>query len=124
MSGRRQKVPGGRDRQINVRVTDAERAKIAQRATSLGLSAGAYLAEAGLADGGDSPADRIRRREAVDAALSVRAQLAWIGNNLNQIAHVANASGEIYGPQLEAVLARVLEVVAVTDDSVGELRRS
>jgi hypothetical protein len=107
-----------------VRVSEVEEAEIERRAAALGLSKGAYLAEAGLAAPGGNPADRSRRDEAVRAALEVRAQIAWVGNNLNQLALVANSTGVVHGPQLEQVLRRVVEIVGEADVAVAELRRS
>lgn len=102
-----------RNHTMPVRLTASERDEIKRRAGELGLKAGDYGRRMML-HGGQiaSPQDR----EAAIAALSKLAfQTRRIGVSLNQLAHVANATGAV---PLSPVLRPVLEDVAAVLDLV------
>ncbi len=104
-----------------IRLDDAERAKLAERASASGLDVGAYLRACALGTAGV----RARRRARVDRELLARtnADLNRVGNNLNQIAHALNSGRD--PPQfvaeamdeLRGVLAALRRVVGY--DSEG-----
>jgi hypothetical protein len=95
-------IPGGRRRQVIVRLTDDEHATLERRARTAGVSVQRYLVEAGLSGhAGDGAARRSAERE-----MQARAVLRAAGNNLNQLTKWANANGAIPA-QIESVLATV-----------------
>lgn len=69
---------------MTLRLTPAERATIEQRAIAAGLTPSAYAAKRLTGE----PVV-IEQRETMDPALFV--ELSRIGNNINQLAHAANA---------------------------------
>ena len=93
---------------IRVRVSPGERRVIRERARECGKRASTFMREVAL---GSVPRARPRRVE--QQAIH---QLARLGNNLNQISRVANASGRIE----EAV--RLREVLAEIEAAVRRLR--
>ena len=96
-------IPGGRRRQVIVRLSDDEHGTLERRARTAGVSVQRYLVEAGLSGhAGDGAARRSAERELMQA----RAVLRAAGNNLNQLTKWANANGAI-PPQIESVLATV-----------------
>jgi hypothetical protein len=80
-----------RNRQVLLRLTDAEHAELEARADRAGLAVGAYVRQQAL--GGSGP--RARRRPPADATLllDVLGQVGHIGSNINQLARAANAGG-------------------------------
>lgn len=120
---RRREEGGGRPHKVTVRLTDAEFERIRARAIGVGLTPASYLAEVGQAakvseasGPGDGPAvpasgvagDAARllvekgrafgvlERRALAAELfGVRRLLIGVGTNLNQLARVANSTGEV-----------------------------
>jgi hypothetical protein len=96
-------IPGGRRRQVIVRLSDDEHGTLERRARTAGVSLQRYLVEAGLSGhAGDGAARRSAERELMQA----RAVLRAAGNNLNQLTKWANANGAIPA-QIESVLATV-----------------
>jgi hypothetical protein len=93
-----------------VRFTPAEFAAVQARAQTCGLAMARYVRETAI---GAVP--RARRHATTDDVLR---QLARIGNNLNQLAHVANATDRL---PTEAQLDRVLgELMAVAHRVAGD----
>ena len=91
---------------VSVRMSSDELSAVAQRAHDCGKCLSTYMRIVAL---GSVPRARPRRieQEAVY-------QLGKIGNNLNQLARVANASGQIRQVQrLEQVLQELLNTVRV-----------
>ena len=82
-----------RSRVVNVRCTDAEFAAITAGAARAGLSVGAFMRHQTIG----TPGPRAARAPHIDrAALAlVLARLGQFGNNLNQIARVANTTGDV-----------------------------
>ncbi|SOB89031.1 plasmid mobilization relaxosome protein MobC [Streptomyces sp. 1331.2] len=65
------------------------------------------------------PQDRLDR--AVDELAASRAQLARVGNNLNQIAFALNAHGFLRPAELDAALGLVRRAVSQVDTAAAEL---
>ena len=105
-----------RDRLVGVRCTEVERAHLVARADAAGLSLGDYLRSAAL----DARPLRAVRRPSADHALLAQAvaQLGKIGSNVNQIAHVLNASGRERSALLDRALSE-LEARAVLFQALG-----
>ncbi len=97
---------GARKDRATLRLTDAEWAAVQARVRETGRTTGRYLRELAL---GTIPHARPTQANAD----LVRA-LAKIGNNLNQLAHVANATDR---------LADEARLVAVLDELLGVIRR-
>lgn len=95
-AGRRRRSVEPRSRQINVRVSDAEWEAIDTAAETSGLSRGAFVAETVQAsiERQRDPLASVELRRAQADLMTVRAELARVGNNLNQIARRAN-EGEL-----------------------------
>jgi hypothetical protein len=110
-------IPGGRRRQVIVRLSDDEQATLGRRARTAGVSVQRYLVEAGLSGhAGDGAARRSAERELMQA----RAVLRAAGNNLNQLTKWANANGAIPA-QIESVLATVASATAFVSQRVDAL---
>jgi uncharacterized protein (DUF1778 family) len=97
------KHPGGRRHELKVRLTDEQRARVSRRASAAGVSISRLLVEAALSG---SARTATERRAIVIELLSVRRLVAALGNNVNQLAKVANATGQI-PEELPAVLEAV-----------------
>lgn len=83
-----------------------------------GLSAGAYAARAAVAVAkGTVVPIPMDERERLQELTQARVAVNRIGNNLNQIAAVLNAEGEVTREQLAAVLSRVTQAVERLDDA-------
>lgn len=110
---RRANVPGGRRHAHRVRVTPEEEAALALRAARLGVSVPRLMVEAALLEAGESVesrrADDEHRRQVLTELFGARRLLGVSANNLNQIARVANATGEVDAsvPHAVAYLRRV-----------------
>lgn len=90
---------------LTVRVTEAERRRLHDRARGVGLSASRYLVEAGLAV--PDPPDP-GERALLEAALF---HLRKVGVNLNQIARRLNAGDRPPPAVLESALAAATEAL-------------
>lgn len=75
---------------IDIRVDEAEKAGIKQRADAAGLSVSEYVRMTVL---GSRP--RAKKAEAKAADPALLAGINRIGNNLNQMARIANAQGDL-----------------------------
>ena len=109
-AGRRQVRAAGRVREHahRVKVTGEQESRLAELAGARGITVARLLVESALSGGAESAI----QRAAVVAELSVLgAALGRVGVNLNQIARVTNATGEVQ-PATEATLAAVREVAA------------
>jgi hypothetical protein len=110
-------IPGGRRRQVIVRLSDDEHASLERRARTASLSVQRYLVEAGLSGhAGDGAARRSAERELMQA----RAVLRAAGNNLNQLTKWANANGAIPA-QIESVLATVIRATGFVSERADAL---
>jgi len=98
---------GNRTRGKVIYFTADEWAAVEAAAVAAGLPAGRYIREAALAPK-VAPERRRRRGGLTDDAVH---QLARIGNNINQLAHEANAARFPSAERLADVLAEVLAAV-------------
>ena len=114
---RLRRVPGGRTRQVIVRITADEHAALQRRAADAGVSVQRYLVEAGLSGAcGDGAARRRAERELI----ATRGVLRAAGNNLNQLAKWANANHALPS-QLEPILAKVVTATLAVSERVEQL---
>jgi hypothetical protein len=88
---RQRRVVLGRQRSVHVRVSDAQRRELLERAGRAGVSAPKFLLDNALSDGPGI----VERRAAIAMFLSLRRQLIGVATNINQMAKVANATGRI-----------------------------
>ncbi|WP_051752891.1 plasmid mobilization protein [Streptosporangium amethystogenes] len=108
---RQRREPGGRPHKHSVRMSDAEQAIVDARAGQAGVSVPRFLVEAGLA--GDAASASQLRANAAEL-LAARRLVAAVGVNLNQLAKVANATGEVPAA-LEATMHATLRFLARLD---------
>jgi len=92
-------------------MSDAEQAIVDARAGQAGVSVPRFLVEAGLA--GDAASASQLRANAAEL-LAARRLVAAVGVNLNQLAKVANATGEVPAA-LEATMHATLRFLARLD---------
>lgn len=112
---RQHNVAGGRQLTRKVTLTPLEDGQLTVAAERAGRTVPAFLVEAGLNAGGYST--ETDRRESIFALFQLREQLARIGNNVNQMARLLNAEGEVH-EDLRATLALVRDKVNGVDDVV------
>jgi hypothetical protein len=87
-----------------VRLSPEERRRIRERADECGIGASTYMRETAL---GSIPRARPRRLEQKAVY-----HLGRIGNNLNQLAHIANATGRLDSSRrLDEVLTQLLAAI-------------
>jgi hypothetical protein len=105
-----------RNNQFHFYLNDVEAEKLNRRIIKSGLSREAYIRC--LLDG------LVPKDKPPPDYYSMRRELAAIGNNLNQIARIANATGDInsddYAEQARAVNAAISRI----DEAVREPRRT
>lgn len=93
---RRRSVAKKRTHELTVRLAEDELDSVRAAAKAAGLSM-ADLARQRLLDAGaevalTAPPRKLRRRDYISADPELVRQVAWIGNNINQIARVLNSS--------------------------------
>lgn len=124
-AGRRRRKTGRRGKHYHVTVTPEEHAEIDRRATIHRRTIPHFLVESAMAEDSGLRASA-KELDAVDTdVMWVLRQLGAIGNNLNQIAKVANSTGQIE-PGLEPAIDRINELssrVRQTVDAVDGLHR-
>ena len=103
-----------------VKLTEEERDRLRARAAELGVSVPRLMVESAL--GGATGMTPDRQREVAEL-FEVRRLLATVANNVNQLARLANTTGEV-GMQrrLEEALAEVEEVVGRVRAMTGARR--
>lgn len=108
-----------RTRQIVVRCTPDEFAKIGGRADRSGLASAAFLRAAAL-DGNAGP--RAQRRPPADhvALRQILGHLGRVGNNLNQIARALNKDELASLPDLQEALHAYLELRNALFEALGK----
>lgn len=98
-SGRRRRranVLGGRHHAHRVKVTPEEESRLLVLATAQGISVPRLLIEAALAEDPDARTmTASERHQLIEEMFIVKRLLANIANNVNQIARVANSTGEV-----------------------------
>lgn len=109
---RRENARGGRHHAHKVRVTPEEEAALLARAGRLGVSVPRLLVEAALLDGEsleERSADNEWRHQVLTELLALKRALGASAININQIAKVANATGEV-DPSLPAAVDHLRKV--------------
>jgi hypothetical protein len=103
-----------------VKLTEEERDQLRARAAALGVSVPRLLIESALGGAAGMAPDRQRE---VAELFEVRRLLATVANNVNQLARLANTTGEL-GMQgrLEDALAEIEEVVGRVRAMTGARR--
>lgn len=115
--GQRPPAPAGRaDRTISIRLTEAELAEFDARIAPLGLKRNRALRIAARRIGGFVEADPAE----LDALKSAAAQLSGVARNINQIARVANRTGD---PHLAAFLEERQDLGKELSRLTAQLRR-
>ena len=109
--GRTTRHPSGRHRQVGLRVSDAELEALRRLALAAGVSPQRFLLKATLHGGPVTVAERRRR---VDELGFLTRQLVGLTTNVNQLAKVANGTG-----QVPAGTARALAAVEQLASQLG-----
>lgn len=111
-------LPDARDKWVHVRCNAAEHAAIVAGAAQAGLDAGPYLRS--LATGAPGARARRQPREGRAELARVLGLLGNYGGNLNQLAHVANASGQLpTEAQITAIGDQVREIRGAVMEALG-----
>ncbi|MFJ8845992.1 MobC family plasmid mobilization relaxosome protein [Streptomyces cyaneofuscatus] len=120
---RRTRNASERTRKTTTRLSDTEKAEIADAAAQRGITVARFLAGAGLAAARGSTALHTNERwdTAIDELAALRTALARIGNNINQIAYVLNAGGQPRPGELDHALSTLLRLLARVDDAANNL---
>lgn len=126
---------GRRDARVNVRLSEEEASSVAEAARAAGQTPSTWLAETGVRvamnaapqgqnRGGVSERElaAVAAREQMSALIRVRAQLAGIGNNVNQIARGVNAGQPVEAEQAGALWSYIRESVDRLDGELVRLR--
>ena len=110
--GQRRQRGEGRTHRLSVRLSAAELRQLRERARSRGLSVTRLLVDAALerplprSQAAVTEEDRALVDRVLDELREIRAELARVGNNINQMAHGANIARELPGARrLEEALA-------------------
>lgn len=106
---------GGRPVRRNVMMTDAEFAEVSIAAERAGRTVPRFLVESSISRVRGISPDEVH--EAITGLFGVQHQLAKIGNNVNQIARHANASGgEILREELQEELRQLRKALRSVDE--------
>ncbi|MEW2265957.1 plasmid mobilization relaxosome protein MobC [Streptomyces sp. NPDC047853] len=122
---RRGREPGGtRSHRFKVSFNDAELAIVQEAADRENQALASWVGQAALAVATEhvvpvSADSKVVLQELIRS----RAQLRRVGNNLNQVAHVLNAEGEVTNAQIRAVLTLVNETVRHVDEATLQVMR-
>ncbi len=102
-----------------VKLSVAEDERLRERAAALGVSVPRLMVEAALS-GVETPA---ARRQMIADLFEARRLLATVANNVNQLAKLANTSGEVGSRErLERTLGEVDEVIVALRALTGAQR--
>lgn len=120
---RRRRSQRPRGRVVSIRLSDAELDQVRRAAGSCQLAVGAYIARAAMAQSRDSHDEDVGNlRELHTELTQAWTAISRVGTNVNQLAKVANSTGEIdharLGPTLSFVrraLSRVEETCLQID---------
>lgn len=120
---RRSRNPSERTRKTTTRLSDAEKAEIADAATQRGVTVARFLATAGLsaARGRAAVHSNDQLDTAIDELAALRTALARVGNNINQIAFVLNSGGHPRVGELEHALGALTGLLVRVDDAANDL---
>src|SRR5699024_10480751 len=89
-------------KRITVRFEPEDEAWILRKAEAAGLGKSTYLREVALGNIPQDEAD-FSKYDHTEALLNLKKELRKIGNNINQMARVANTVGDINGERLKEV---------------------
>jgi hypothetical protein len=110
---------GSRQLQLQVRLSEPEREQLRARAGELGVSVPRLLVESALAGRETST----ERREMLAEVFELRRLVATVANNVNQLAKVANVSGQVpERDQLTVTLTELGELMGRLRDLTGAFR--
>ncbi len=113
-----------RDRVRSIRLTADELTDVQQAAATMGMRVAGFLADAAVAVARAQERPHIRlmdQRALVQELMRASAQLARVGNNLNQVARTLNSGGQ--APHVEDVLARVQRAAARVEAAATEIAK-
>ncbi|MGW3493117.1 plasmid mobilization protein [Streptomyces sp. NPDC001020] len=111
-----------RDQVRSVRLTRDELDIVKRAAEAVGLKTAGFLADAAVAVAQGGPrALLLDQRGRVEELMSASAQLARVGNNLNQVARVLNSGGR--AEYANDAVARVLRAAARVEAAAIEMAR-
>lgn len=113
-----------RDRVRSVRLTADELADVQRAARASGLRVAGFLADAAVAVARAQHGPQswlMDQRALVEELMNASAQLARVGNNLNQIARTLNSGGQ--APHAEDALARVRRAAARVESAATEIAK-
>ncbi|KIZ17858.1 hypothetical protein SNA_11365 [Streptomyces natalensis ATCC 27448] len=113
-----------RDQVRSVRLTQDELDTVTRAAEAAGLKTAGFLADAAVAVAqaqGGSKAWLLDQRGRVEELMAASAQLARVGNNLNQIARILNSGGHV--DHVDEAVARVLRAAVRVEDAAIEIAR-
>jgi len=122
---RRGREPGGtRSHRFKVSFNDAELAIVQEAADRENQALASWVGQVALAVATEQVVPVSADSKVVlQELIRSRAQLRRVGNNLNQVAHVLNAEGEMTNAQVRAVLALVKETVRHVDEATLQVMR-
>jgi hypothetical protein len=115
--GRQQRAEGGRRNRVDVKLTDEEMVQVKARAISLGVSAPRLLVETALYGGVATVSERHQLYRELAA---VRRLVAALGNNVNQLARIANSTGHLE-PETGAAMDATRRAVTRLDDLLATM---
>jgi Mobilization protein NikA len=102
-----------------VKLTPSEHEQLRERAAGLGVSGPRLMVESALS-GVETPAER---RQMIADLFEARRLLATVANNVNQLAKLANTSGEVGSRErLESTLGEVDELIVALRALTGARR--
>lgn len=108
---------GGRPVKKFLSLTEAEYAELSAAANREGKTLQRFVVEAGIARVREVDPDQVR--ETITALFGVQHQLAKIGNNVNQIARHANATGgEILREELDGEVKALRTALVAVNETV------
>ena len=113
-----------RERRVHPRYSDSDFTELAHAAAHSRMQIGGYVAEASLAAArAEDPTAAIAvYRTMAKALLAANRQLAWLGNNLNQLTWHLNKDGAWPEPDVvHRLLARVEASIADVDTAVAQV---
>ncbi|MGW6909232.1 MobC family plasmid mobilization relaxosome protein [Streptomyces sp. NPDC054940] len=113
-----------RDQVRSVRLTRDELDTVKRAAEAVGLKTAGFLADAAVAVAqaqGGPKTWLLDQRGRVEELMAASAQLARVGNNLNQIARILNSGGQV--EYVDEAVARVLRAAARIEAAAVEMAR-
>ncbi len=122
---RREREPGGvRATRIKVSFNDPELAIVQEAAERDNQALASWVGNAAL----DVATEKVvpvsaDTKDVLQELIQSRGQLRRIGNNLNQVAHILNADGDVTDAQIKAVLEYVQTAVRRVDEATLQLMR-